>query len=64
MTLSKLYRRALLALKRRFSPKTRRSISRRWLLSAKSLMTDAEDMSPVPLDLTKTEPATNTLKEE
>jgi hypothetical protein len=48
--ISRLYRRALLALKLRFSRKTRTSIASRWLRYGHQLMDDAEKMSPVPLD--------------
>ena len=47
--ISRLYRLALIGLRRSFSNRTRSSIASRWLRSAKRLMTDAEAMSPVPL---------------
>jgi hypothetical protein len=47
--ISKLYRRALLALRRFYSSDTQEMLTRRWLAQAKALMADAERMSPVPL---------------
>lgn len=48
--ISRLYRRVLLALKRRFSHERRDEITARWLHKAKLLTADAEEMSPVDLD--------------
>ncbi len=47
--ISRLYRRGLLALKQRFSRKTRNSITAKWLRSARLLTEDAAEMSPAPL---------------
>lgn len=51
----RLYRKGLLALRRSLPRSMRNFISRRWLLSAKRLMADAETMSPVPLSQQTTE---------
>lgn len=54
--ITRLCRRALLALSPRFSRKTRNSITTRWLRSADRLMADAEAMSPAPLGQIPTRP--------
>ncbi len=46
--LIRMYRRALLALSRRFSTAKRISIAARWKDSAKRLVVDAEQMNPTP----------------
>lgn len=42
----RIYRRALLALRQRFSRQTRNSITTKWLHSARQLTDDAEQMRP------------------
>jgi hypothetical protein len=48
--ISKLYRSVLLGLRRHFSREKRDRITARWLLKAKELTADAEQMSPVDLN--------------